>query len=40
MKEKFVVEVWLDKWLWVVRFYKICVLVREMIEGGKVYYNG
>lgn len=40
MKEKFVVEVRLDKWLWVVCFYKICVLVCEMIEGGKVYYNG
>lgn len=40
MKEKFVVEVRLDKWLWVVRFYKIRALVREMIEGGKVYYNG
>lgn len=40
MKEKFIEIVRLDKWFWVVCFYKICVLVWEMIEGGKVYYNG
>lgn len=28
-----------DKWFWVVCFYKICILVKEVIEGGKVYYN-
>jgi ribosome-associated heat shock protein Hsp15 len=30
----------LDKWLWVARFYKSRSLAREMVEGGKVHYNG
>lgn len=30
----------LDKWLWSARFYKTRALAREMVEGGKVHYNG
>lgn len=30
----------LDKWLWGCRFYKTRALAKEMIEGGKVHYNG
>lgn len=30
----------LDKWLWAARFYKTRAMAREMIEGGKVHYNG
>lgn len=30
----------LDKWLWAARFYKTRSISREMIEGGKVHYNG
>ncbi|WP_312316684.1 ribosome-associated heat shock protein Hsp15 [Atlantibacter hermannii] len=40
MKEKTLSEVRLDKWLWAARFYKTRVIAREMIEGGKVHYNG
>ncbi|MGL5966378.1 MAG: ribosome-associated heat shock protein Hsp15 [Kluyvera sp.] len=40
MKEKSTAGVRLDKWLWAARFYKTRALAREMIEGGKVHYNG
>lgn len=30
----------LDKWLWSARFYKTRALAREMVDGGKVQYNG
>ncbi|HEY4467849.1 MAG TPA: ribosome-associated heat shock protein Hsp15 [Klebsiella sp.] len=40
MKEKTVEAVRLDKWLWAARIYKTRALAREMIEGGKVHYNG
>ncbi len=30
----------LDKWLWAARFYKTRAIAREMIQGGKVHYNG
>ncbi|EOC0045086.1 S4 domain-containing protein [Cronobacter sakazakii] len=40
MKEKSTEGVRLDKWLWAARFYKTRTLAREMIEGGKVHYNG
>ena len=40
MKEKPVEAVRLDNWLWAARIYKTRALAREMIEGGKVHYNG
>ncbi|HKS34857.1 MAG TPA: ribosome-associated heat shock protein Hsp15 [Enterobacteriaceae bacterium] len=40
MKEKQDQAVRLDKWLWAARFYKTRALAREMVEGGKVHYNG
>lgn len=40
MKEKTSEGVRLDKWLWAARFYKTRAIAREMIEGGKVHYNG
>ena len=40
MKEKPSADVRLDKWLWAARFYKTRALAREMVEGGKVHYNG
>lgn len=40
MKEKPSEGVRLDKWLWAARFYKTRADAREMVEGGKVHYNG
>lgn len=40
MKEKSTDGIRLDKWLWAARFYKTRAAAREMIEGGKVHYNG
>ncbi|OAT28818.1 ribosome-associated heat shock protein [Buttiauxella brennerae ATCC 51605] len=40
MKEKSPDGVRLDKWLWAARFYKTRAIAREMVEGGKVHYNG
>ncbi len=42
MKEKAVSDesVRLDKWLWAARFYKTRAIAREMVDGGKVHYNG
>ncbi len=33
-------EVRLDKWLWAARFYKTRSIARNMVDGGKVHYNG
>lgn len=30
----------LDKWLWAARFYKTRSVARDMVQGGKVHYNG
>ncbi|WP_371375854.1 ribosome-associated heat shock protein Hsp15 [Thalassotalea aquiviva] len=30
----------IDKWLWAARFYKTRAIAKQMIEGGKVFYNG
>jgi ribosome-associated heat shock protein Hsp15 len=30
----------LDKWLWAARFYKTRSIARNMLDGGKVHYNG
>lgn len=30
----------LDKWLWAARFFKTRAIARDMVQGGKVQYNG
>lgn len=30
----------IDKWLWAARFYKTRARAKQMIDGGKVFYNG
>jgi len=30
----------LDKWLWAARFYKTRAIAKQMIDGGKVFYDG
>ncbi len=30
----------LDKWLWAARFFKTRTIAKQMIDGGKVFYNG
>lgn len=40
MKDKVSEGIRLDKWLWAARFYRTRAVAREMIEGGKVHYNG
>ncbi len=40
MKQPPTESVRLDKWLWAARFYKTRAMAREMIDGGKVHYNG
>ncbi|MGM0525198.1 MAG: ribosome-associated heat shock protein Hsp15 [Pseudomonadota bacterium] len=30
----------LDKWLWAARFYKTRAIARQMIQSGKVHYDG
>ncbi|MBU2978313.1 ribosome-associated heat shock protein Hsp15 [Alteromonas sp. C1M14] len=34
------VNVRLDKWLWAARFFKTRGIAREMVQAGKVHYNG
>ncbi|MEW6998833.1 ribosome-associated heat shock protein Hsp15 [Colwelliaceae bacterium BS250] len=38
--DKNIDSVRLDKWLWTARFYKTRAIAKQMIDGGKVFYNG
>ena len=38
--EQQAIKVRLDKWLWAARFYKTRAISKEMINGGKIHYNG
>ena len=33
-------KVRIDKWLWAARFYKTRALARQMVQSGKVHYEG
>ena len=30
----------LDKWLWAARFFRTRAIAKQMIDGGRVFYNG
>ena len=34
------VKIRLDKWLWAARFYKTRAIAKQMVDGGKVHYDG
>jgi len=34
------ISIRLDKWLWAARFYRTRAIAKQMIDGGKVFYNG
>jgi len=40
LKTKEITSARLDKWLWAARFYKTRAIAKQMIDGGKVFYNG
>lgn len=33
-------KVRIDKWLWAARFYKTRSIAKDMVDGGKVHYDG